>query len=365
MRRVLVLLSALLLIAANAFAGGGKEQGTAGGTQAQAAAPTAKWRIALSNDYAANSWRQQMLRDWKFAVDKAKGTGLIAEGPAFTTNESSAAEQAAQIQNLILEGYNAIVLDAASPTALNGAVDKAVAAGIPVVSFDNAVTSPKAYRLITDFEWYGSYEVDYITKHLTTSGNLLEIRGLAGTYVNDAIHKGILEGLKNYPNLKIVGQVYGNWDEATAQKAVAGILPSLPKIDAVVDQGGDGYGAVMAFKDAGRPIPMVIMGNRYDELAVWKEMKDKNGYDTTSCTISPSSVQIAFWTALEVLNGKQVPMEMKLRPLVIPADKLDFFLAHTEKGGVASIYYPQSWVQQLIANAKDGKPAPNDPISAE
>lgn len=332
---------------------------------AMAGAQQGKWRIALSNDYAANSWRQQMLRDWKAVVDKAVAAGLIAEGPAFTTNESSAAEQAAQLQNLILEGYNAIVINAASPTALNGAIKKAVAAGIPVVSFDNAVTEPSAYRLITDFEWYGAYEVDYIAKHLTTKGNLLEIRGLAGTYVNDAIHNGIAAGLKKYPGLKVVAEVYGNWDEATAQKAVAGVLPSLPKIDAVVDQGGDGYGAVQAFQAAGRPLPMVIMGNRYDELAIWKELKDSKGYDTTSCTIAPSSVQIAFWVALEALNGKKIPKEMKLPPLTIPVDKLDFFLAHTEKGGVASTFYPQTWVQQLIENAKAGKPAPTDPVPGE
>ncbi len=349
MKRVaLVLLAVLLLL------------GVVVGVGAQA-----KWRIALSNDYAANSWRQQMLRDWKTVVDRAVAAGLIAEGPAFTTNESSAAEQAAQIQNLILEGYNAIVIDAASPTALNGAIQKAVKAGIPVVAFDNAVTEPTAYRLITDFDYYGQFEVEYIAKHRTTKGNLLEIRGLAGTYVNDAIHGGIAKGLKKYPGLKIVGEVYGNWDEATAQKAVAGILPSLPKIDAVVDQGGDGYGAVQAFKAAGRPIPMVIMGNRYDELAIWKEMKDANGYDTTSITISPSAVQIAFWTALEVLNGKKVPLEIKLPPLSIPLDKLDVFLAHTEKGGVASIFYPQSWTQQLITNANAGKPAPPDPAPEE
>lgn len=358
--RLSVVITALLFVAGLAFASGTKEQGATAGTQA--ASTGAKWRIALSNDYAANSWRQQMLSDFNYVVGVAKGKGLIAEGAAFTTNQSSAAEQAAQIQNLILEGYNAIVLDAASPTALNGAVDKAVAAGIPVISFDNAVTTTKAYRLITDFIWYGQQEVKYIAEHKGTSGNLLEIRGLAGTFVNDQIHNGIVSELKNYPNLKVVGQVYGNWDEATAQKAVAGILPSLPTIMGVVDQGGDGYGAVKAFQDAGRPLPMIIMGNRYDELAIWKQLKDQSGYDTTSLTISPSSVQIAFWVGLDVLNGKQVPMEMKLRPLVIPADKLDYFLAHTKKGGVASIYYPQSWVDELIANAKAGKPAPADPL---
>jgi len=323
-----------------------------------------KWRIAFSNDYAANSWRQQMLRDWQFVVDKAKGEGLIADAQAFTTNESSAAEQAAQIQNLILEGYNAIVLDASSPTALNGAVEQAAAAGIPVISFDNVVTSPKAYNLVIDFEWYGRNEVEYIAKNLTKTGNILEIRGLPGTFVNDAIHKGIAEGLKNYPGLKVVGEVYGNWDEATAQKAVAGILPSLPQIDAVVDQGGDGYGAVQAFQAAGRPVPMVMMGNRYDELAIWKQLKDSQGFHSWSACSQPASVQMAFWVALEVLNGKKVPHEMKVNPLVIPESKLDWFLAHTEKGGVASLFYPQDWVQTLIKNETSGMPAPSDPIGS-
>jgi len=303
-----------------------------------------------------------MLRDWQFVVDKAKQAGLIADASAFTTNESSAAEQAAQIQNLILEGYNAIVLDAASPTALNGAVEQAAAAGIPVVSFDNVVTSPKAYNIIIDFEWYGRNEVDYIAKNLTKTGNLLEIRGLPGTFVNDAIHKGILAGLKQYPGLKVVSEVYGNWDEATAQKAVAGILPSLPKIDAVVDQGGDGYGAIQAFQAAGRPVPMVMMGNRYDELAIWKQLKDSQGFHSWSACSQPASVQMAFWVALEVLNGKKVPHQMTVNPLVIPENKLDWFLAHTEKGGVASLFYPQTWVQKLISNQAAGVAAPADPI---
>jgi len=353
MKRVGVLILAALLVVSLVVAGGKQEQKSPGGK---------KWRIALSNDYAGNSWRQQMLKDWKSVVEKAKAQGLIAEGPAFTTNESSAAEQAAQIQNLILEGYDAIVLNAASPTALNGAVKKAIDAGIPVISFDNAITEPSAYRLLTDFEFYGRSEIEYLATRLPQGGNLLEIRGLAGTYVNDAIHAGIMQGIKKYPQFKIVGEVYGNWTQSVAQKEVAGILPSLPKIDAVVTQGGDGYGAVKAFEAAGRPIPIVFMGNRYDELALWKELKQKTGWDTSSCTISPSVVQIAFWVALEVLNGTDVPKEIKLPPLTIPSDKLDYFLAHTEKGGVASIEYPQSWVKELIQNVKAGKPAPPDPL---
>lgn len=320
-----------------------------------------KFRIALSNDYAGNSWRQSMISDWNAAAAKAKEMGLIEEAPVFTTNESSSAEQAAQLQSLILEGYDAIVINAASPTALNSAVRDALEAGIPVVSFDNAITEPSAWRLITDFEYMGRSQVDYVAKRFPQGGNLLEIRGLAGTYVNDAIHNGIVEELAKHPNLKIVNEVYGNWTSSVAQKEVAGILPSLPPVVAVVTQGGDGYGAVKAFEAAGKEIPLIIMGNRYDELEIWKAMKDKNGYETISLSIAPGASTIAFWLALEILQGNDVPKEIRLLPYVVTEDRLDKALATTQKGGVATIVYPQEWVREMIANVKAGKEPPADP----
>ena len=326
-----------------------------------ASAGEKKYRIALSNDYAGNSWRQSMITDWNKAAETAKKEGLIAEAPVFTTNESSAAEQAAQIQSLILEGYDAIVLNAASPTALNSVVQEALDAGIVVVSFDNAITLPEAWRLITDFEYMGRTQVDYVAKRFPNGGNLLEVRGLAGTYVNDAIHNGIVEGLAKYPNLKIVNEVYGNWTSSVAQKEVAGILPSLPEISAVVTQGGDGYGTVKAFESGGKGIPLVIMGNRYDELEIWKEMKDKNGYETISLSIAPGASTIAFWMALEILEGREIPKEIRLLPYVVTEDKLDSALANTPKGGVATIVYPRNWVVEMVENVKAGKEPPADP----
>ena len=183
--------------------------------------------------------------------------------------------QAAQIQNLILQGYNAIVINAASPDALNGAIKQACDAGIVVVSFDGIVTEPCAYRVVVDFKDMGKQEVEQMAKFQPKGGNLLEIRGLAGTSIDDAIHAGILEGVKAHPDFKIVSSVTGDWDQTTAQKAVATVLPSLPPIVGVVDQGGDGYGAAQAFAAAGKPRPTIIMGNRQDELQWWKEQKEQ------------------------------------------------------------------------------------------
>ena len=104
-----------------------------------AMADTSAKKIALSNNYAGNSWRQAMLTSWEKITGEAVKAGVVAAADPFTTAENQATEQAAQIQNMILQGYNAIVVNAASPTALNGAIKEACDAGIIVVSFDGIV----------------------------------------------------------------------------------------------------------------------------------------------------------------------------------------------------------------------------------
>ena len=156
-----------------------------------ALADTAAKRIALSNNYAGNSWRQAMLTSWEKITGEAVKSGVVAAADPFTTAENQATEQAAQIQNMILEGYDAIVVNAASPTALNGAIKEACDAGIIVVSFDGIVDEPCAWRIAVDFKAMGKSEVEYLAKTMPAGGNLLEIRGLAGVFVDDAISSGI------------------------------------------------------------------------------------------------------------------------------------------------------------------------------
>src|ERR1700751_1309628 len=223
-------------------------------------ADTKTMRIAFSNNYAGNSWRQAMLKSYDIVTKKAVADGVVAAADVFTTADKEVPTQAAQIQNLILQGYNAIVINAASPDALNGAVKQACDAGIVVVSFDGIVTEPCAYRVVVDFKDMGKQEVEQMAKFEPKGGNLLEIRGLAGTSIDDAIHAGILDGVKAHPEFKIVASVTGDWDQTTAQKAVATVIPSMPDIVGVVDQGGDGYGAAQALAAAGKPRPTIIMG---------------------------------------------------------------------------------------------------------
>jgi ribose transport system substrate-binding protein len=318
-----------------------------------ASAETSSKRIALSNNYAGNSWRQAMLQSWDKVTKKAVADGIVAAADSFTTADKEVPTQAAQVQNLILQGYDAIVINAASPDALNGAVKAACDAGIVVVSFDGIVNEPCAYRVVVDYKKMGEAQVDYLAQRLPKGGNLLEIRGLAGTSIDDAIHSGIAAGVAKHPQFKIVGSVEGDWDQATAQKAVATVISSLPEIVGVVDQGGDGYGAAQAFKAAGRPTPIIIMGNRQDELAWWKEQNKANGYTTWSASIAPGVSSLAFWVAQQILDGKKPPHDLIVPYLEISQDGLDDALKATPVGGVANKEYTQEEaIKAIAANAK-------------
>jgi ribose transport system substrate-binding protein len=317
-------------------------------------ADTSSARIAFSNNYAGNSWRQAMLKSYDAVTKKAVADKIVGAADVFTTADQEVPTQAAQIQNLILQGYNAIVINAGSPDALNGAVKQACDAGITVVSFDGIVTEPCAYRVVVDFEAMGKEEVAQMAKFQPKGGNLLEIRGLAGTSIDEAIHKGILEGVAAHPEFKIVNSVTGNWDQTTAQKAVATVLPSLPDVVGIVDQGGDGYGAAQAFAAAGKPRPTIIMGNRQDELAWWKEQKAKDGYQTWSASIAPGVSTLAFWVAQQVLDGrKDIPHDLLVPYLAFTQDNFEAELPNIEKGGVASHEYTQEEALAAIkANIK-------------
>jgi len=319
--------------------------------------------IALSAYYAGNSWMQQMLKTWDRASAGAI-QGKVIKATKVVNANGSAPQQANQIQSLIVEGWDAIVIDPASPTALNGVIQDACNAGIVVVTFDDLATAPCAYKVAYDFVSMGTQEAEFVSKQLSGKGNVLEVRGIPGSSVDDDIHKGTVEGLKKSPSIKLVGSVYGNWTQTIAQKEVAGVLPSLPKIDAIVTQGGDGWGTYQAFKAAGRPTPLIIFGNRQDELALWRDLlKENPSYDTFSISSAPGCGSIGFWVAQQVLAGKKVPHTMVIPVPRIEAKDVPQWLSVMPENAVATPVYTQAWTAQLIDAIAAGTPAPVSPVA--
>src|SRR5262249_1191910 len=110
--------------------------GLASAQEGPATGDTSKKRIALTDGFSSNSGGQSAWNAWKAVASQAVKDGVIAEQKIITGNDDPA-QQITQLQNLVLEGYNAIAIDAASPTALNGGIKDACDAGIIVVVYDS------------------------------------------------------------------------------------------------------------------------------------------------------------------------------------------------------------------------------------
>jgi ribose transport system substrate-binding protein len=247
-------LVAVLAIGAAACGGGDDNASSSGGHSPAAGGGGGgkKLKIALANSYIGNKWRIEMANTFKAACAMPPYKDQVDCSVFNSGNDVS--KQTQQISNLISEHVDAIVLNAASPTGLNGVVRQACQRKILVVSFDNIVTEPCALKVNTDQTKFGQQLAQFLVDKLNGKGNVIMVTGVAGTSVDADRNKGALAVFKQNPDMKVVGRYTGMWDSATAQRNTAAQLPSLPKVDGIWAQGGT-EGGIKAFIDAKRPLP--------------------------------------------------------------------------------------------------------------
>lgn len=315
-----------------------------------------KWVIGMSNAYYGNTWRHQMIASYEAAAKKAKEEGKIAE--FITLNgDGTANAQIAQFNDLILRKVDAILVEVASETAINGVIAKACAAGIKVIALDAVPTAPCAWKIADDFVDYGKTGAEGAAKLLNEKGNVLMVRGVKGSGPDHQIYQGETEVLKKYPDMKIVGEVNGDWSGPVAQAAVSAALPGLPHIDAVLDQGGgDAFGILQAFQQGGASyeghMPVIMGGNETDFVRWWQSEKQKNGYATISVNPTPTISEAAVWYAIAILNGANPPKD-QFNPLtVITNENVDQF-KDLPPNQVVTADRGEQWVKDnLLKSAK-------------
>ena len=225
----------------------------------------------MSNSYIGNEWRVEMINFMKaYAEKNLKGKVTL------TVNNSGtdAQKQIAVISDMISDKVDAILVNPSSDTALDAILEEASKQGILVVAFDQPVTAPSAYTVTVDFVKLGEIHADWMAKTLNGKGNVIINRGVSGFPADKNLYQGTRNILDKYPDIKIVGEVYGKWDNAVSQQELTKALTAQPKVDGILNQYGT-YGALQALLNLKRElIPMSGQGENGWRLAML-EYKDK------------------------------------------------------------------------------------------
>jgi ribose transport system substrate-binding protein len=324
------------------------------------AAPAKKFKIALSNSYIGNKWRLEMENVFKAALLMEPFLSQV-EGSVFNSG-NDVSKQSQQISNLIAERVDAIVLDAASPTALNGIIQQATARGIVVVCFDNNVTAPSALKVnISQFD-LGRGNAEFLAKKLGGQGNVIMVTGVAGTQVDLDRNKGADSVWEKNPGIKVVNRFTGMWDSSTAERNTAAVLPSLPKIDGIWCQGGTD-GVLRAFISANRPLPPTA-GECENGFRKFMLGVDGHKVDGNSVGSPPYLSILALELARRVLEGSYPKKDIDVPNVFLTNDQLkmgvnvfadqpDSFFDDFTAGGA------DSPVQICVQAALDGTACPS------
>ena len=273
-------------------------------------APTGgkRWVLGVSNTLVGNGWREEMICSVKA---QARASGKVSRVIVANRN-GGPAEQSADIRNLISAGANAIIINPSSPTALNSVIAQAASRGIKVVSVDQRVTAPQAYNATNDQVAYGRLGAEWLFKTLKGRGNVVEMRGIAGVPADTDRHRGFMQALKKYPNIRVIKQTFTGWQFAPGGKQMLDILNSGVRVDGVWTSGID-YTVVNAFRTAKKPLVPVVGADTNQFL---KQMLTTKGWRAAAVTNPATIGGVGAAMAIKLLRGQKVPKWVKLKPEV-------------------------------------------------
>ena len=123
--------------------------------------------------------------------------------------KSDAVEQAQIIESLIERKVDGIAVSVNDADALKESIDKAMDAGIPVVTFDS--DAPASKRI----SYYGTHNVNcgkhmgqLLIKYMGTKGKIGILMGTPGAPNLEERKNAILDFLKDYPDIQVVATEY-------------------------------------------------------------------------------------------------------------------------------------------------------------
>lgn len=233
------------------------------------------------------------------------------------------------IDNAVNNRVDAILVSHGTKDALQSAVERALAAGIHVIAFDNDFDiAPGQYpgQLISIDQYdlmMGLLSQMMLVQELDGAGRVVYNR-VANVPPTDKRHR-IWSGaiLPTYPGIEVISTIDLGTDNPMprAQTALETLLATQPNIDAVYavwDEYAKGfYNAIVA---SGRTIPLYSIDMSDQNLAMMQARPDiwRGSAAVDSAVVGHVQVRLA----LKAIAGETIPRYHSLQPVMVKSDDL-------------------------------------------
>ena len=249
----------------------------------------------------------------------------------FATAHGDSKRQIQQIDSLVDSGIQLLIVAPNQKSSVTSAIDRAYDKGIPVIVFERKTDSQKYTAFVSaDNYEMGRQMGEYVVSRLNGKGNIMEVEGLKGSSSAEERHKGFLETLTQYPEVKVVARLQGDWTEQTAYQAVKDYKGDLNAIDFVFghnDRSAIGAREVFQERQAKMPLFCGIDGLPGENGGI-RQVRDSL---LDASYIYPTRGDLLLQLALDILEGKPYAKETLLTSALVTHDNANVLLLESDE----------------------------------
>ncbi|MEV6852550.1 substrate-binding domain-containing protein [Streptomyces microflavus] len=275
-------------------------------------------KVGMSLSTLNNPFFVQM-KDGAQAEAKKAGIDLTV-----TDAQNDASQQANQLQNFTSSGVSSIIVNPVDSDAVGPGVRSANKADIPVIAADRGVNKADTATLVaSDNVAGGKLAADALADKLGGKGSIVILQGTAGTSASRERGAGFAEGLKAYPDIKVVAKQPADFDRTKGLDVMTNLVQSHPGITGVFAENDEmALGAVKALgSKAGTSVSVVGFDGTPDGLKAV-------GAGTLYASVAqqPSELgRIAVQNAVKAAKGDTVEKTVKVPVKVVTRENVADF----------------------------------------
>ncbi len=277
-------------------------------------------KIALIMRLNTGTFGAQYVEGVTKQVEKFGGTVTVM------TSENDLSKMAANLDSAVNQKFDGILIDHGDPGALTAGVNKALAAGIPVVAFDSALNGVEGVtNLAQNDQKLAELTLEQLAKDAGGKGNIVKV-WVAGFPPMESRQISYKKFQEKYPDIKEIA-AFGDasnpqLDTQNKMEAVLKQYPNKGDITAVWAAWDEfAKGASNAIKQAGRNEIKVYGIDLSDEDL--KMIQDPTSPWVASAAVDPTSIGMVQVRYLyQKLHGDQTDAVVELEPVFVHRDML-------------------------------------------
>ena len=237
-----------------------------------------------------------------------------------------AAKQLQQVETFISQKVDAIIMQPQEQEACSPAIDKAKAAGIPIINCNSlTITEPDAYVGSNDSE-SAEIAMTYIAEQLGGKGNVLMMHGHPGQTAEVKRTEGAMDILAQNPDMTLLDEQTADWDRAEAMTRMENWIQAYgDQINAVFCQNDEmALGALNALVQAGKKDNVLVVGVDAIDDAL-QSVKDGK-MDATVYQDCKGQAEGAIEAAYKLAKGESVEKEILIPFILVTTENVDEYL---------------------------------------